>query len=121
MTKTKVKLEDKKEYEVRFVNGDYRYEYELRASDGKIKDHDIDRVSVSDADAGKDIGKAGAESIALEKAGLVKSDVKKLKVKSKKEKSFKLYKVEFEHAQYEYEYEIDAYTGKVLDEEKDRD
>ena len=116
----KIKLEgkkNKKEYEVRFVNGDFRYEYELRASDGSIKDRDIDRISLSSEDAKKDIGKSKAKAIALEKSGMSESDVEKFKVKAKKEHGFKLYKIEFEQGMYEYEYEVDAYIGKVLDEE----
>lgn len=117
-----VKLEGKgknKEYEISFVKGAFRYEYELNAYTGKIKDKDIDRVSISDADATKDIGKSKAKSIALNKAGRKASDVSGMEVKLKTEKGYRLYKVEFEDKQYEYEYEIDAYTGKVLDADRE--
>ena len=123
VSKVKVKLEGKtdKEYEVSFINSDFRYEYELKAATGKIKERDIDRVSLSDADASKDIGKTKAKTIALKKSGQKESAVTKLKVKAKKEKGYKFYKVEFEKGNYEYEYEIDAYIGKVLDEDVEVD
>ena len=118
--KYKVKLEGKKkkkEYEIRFVSGDFKYKYELDAYSGKIKEKDLDRISISSTDASKDIGKDTAKSIALRAAGVKESDVSNLKVKQKKENNFKVYAVEFETSAYEYEYEIDVYTGKILEED----
>lgn len=68
------------------------------------------------------IGEKKAKSIALEHAGL--SD-KKVKVWVKPEidddTRQKIYQVEIEYGEYEYEYEIDAYTGDILDFEKEKD
>ena len=68
------------------------------------------------------IGEKKAKGIALEHAGL--SD-KKVKVWVKPEidddTRQKIYQVEIEYGGFEYDYEIDAYTGDILDFEKEKD
>lgn len=57
--------------------------------------------------------------IALRHAGLKQADICDLSCKLEEENGVMIYQVEFEHGRYEYEYEIDAKTGKILDAEVD--
>lgn len=56
-----------------------------------------------------------AIQIALRHAGLKQADICDLSCKLEEENGVMIYQVEFEHGQYEYEYEIDAKSGKILD------
>ena len=66
------------------------------------------------------IDKAKAESVALNHAGLQKSQVKLLQSKLDVDDGVKVYEVEFYYNGYEYDYEVNAVSGKVLKAEKDR-
>lgn len=57
--------------------------------------------------------------IALRHAGLKQADICDLSYKLEENDGVMIYQVEFEHGRYEYEYEIDAKTGKILDAEVD--
>lgn len=65
------------------------------------------------------IGKDKAKSIALEHAGLSADKVTGLKAELDKDDS--KYEVEFRYNNYEYDYDIDAYSGKVLKNDKEYD
>lgn len=67
------------------------------------------------------IGNAKAESIALAHAGLQKKQVRDFECKLDKENGVLVYEVDFNYGGYEYEYEIDAYTGGILNVDKSRD
>lgn len=56
-----------------------------------------------------------AIQIALDHAGVAQADIYDLSCKLEEENGVMNYQVEFEHGQYEYEYEIDAKSGKILD------
>ena len=57
--------------------------------------------------------------IALRHAGLKQADICDLSCKLEDEDGVMIYQVEFEHGKYEYEYDIDAKSGKILDVEID--
>jgi len=65
------------------------------------------------------IGMERAKAIALEHAGLAASQVRFTHVRMEWEDGTMVYEVEFRQGQTEYEYEIDAATGRVLDFERD--
>lgn len=67
------------------------------------------------------IGNAKAESIALQHAGLQRSQVRDFECKLDKEHGALVYDVDFNYGGYEYEYEIDAYSGGILNVDKSRD
>ena len=62
-----------------------------------------------------------AKQIALEDAGLKAEDVKFTAAKFEDDKSRKEYDIEFYFGNLEYEYEIDAMTGRILDSEVEKD
>ena len=71
----------------------------------------------------KKIGKKKARSIALKDAGLKASGVQNLHVSVDYEDDYDtdIYEVEFEKGQDEYNYDIHAYSGKILDKDIDFD
>ena len=62
-----------------------------------------------------------AKTIALQDAGLTESDVRDLEVELDKDDGVLHYNVDFEKDGYDYEYEIDAKSGKILKSQKERD
>ncbi len=67
------------------------------------------------------IGTAKAGTIALNHAKLQKSQVREYECKLDKENGIQVYEVEFTYGGYEYEYEVNAKTGKIISVEKTRD
>lgn len=107
------------------------YKFKVRAyfkADGKSyygEFSDVLSVKTSGTSAtanasGEVISKAKAESAALSHAGLAKSQVKFFECKLDRENGIKVYEVEFNYGGYEYEYEVNAVTGKVISVEKSR-
>lgn len=68
----------------------------------------------------KMIGKTKALNIALKNAKLKKSQIKGLEIEIGREKGRKVYEIEWRYGKYEYEYDIDVYTGKIVDKEIER-
>ena len=98
------------------------YDYEIEAVDGKVMEYEVERAGASSAaDGGDFIGSAKAERIALDNAGLAKSEVRKLKTELDSDGTIAHYDVEFVSGGFEYEYEINAKTGAIIASEKDRD
>ena len=65
------------------------------------------------------ITEAEAQAIALEHAGLTEADISRLEVRKDFDDGRQEYDVEFHADRLEYEYEIDAVTGKILSFDKD--
>jgi uncharacterized membrane protein YkoI len=71
--------------------------------------------------AQKYIGQEAAITTALAHAGLARAAVHDLKCELDREKGIIIYEVEFESGLYDYEYDIDATTGKILKFKKELD
>lgn len=67
------------------------------------------------------IGEEKAKKIALDHAGLKEPEVKHLFVELDYDDGVLRYEVDFHKDQYEYDYDIDAKTGKILSYDKDID
>ncbi len=67
------------------------------------------------------IGEEKAKKIALDHAGLKEADVKHLFVELDYDDGVLRYEVDFRQDKYEYDYDIDAKTGKILSYDKDID
>lgn len=111
------------QYDIEFVHGAYEYDFEIGAKDGKILDYDKEIRKTEPAPASKAdyITAQTAKNIALAHAKLDASQVKKLEAELDKDGSDAYYEVEFKYARYEYEYKINAKTGKIIFSEKERD
>lgn len=80
-----------------------------------------DTVTDADTNRGTDIGLEKAKEIALDHAGLKKSEVTRLNAEKDFDDGIVKYDVEFEKGRVEYDYEIHGETGKILKAEKDHD
>jgi uncharacterized membrane protein YkoI len=127
-------------YDVEFYSGNTEYDYEIDAVSGDIRefDEEIEYYSIprstSDSSASvttdnsnytgganNHIGKEKAKSIALSDAGLSESRVTRMKVKLDRGHKRTVYEVEFNNGRMEYEYEIDAATGEILESDAEYD
>ncbi len=77
-------------------------------------------TAITPSQGEKFIGEAKAESIALGHAKVERSLAKHLVCKLDAEKGVKVYGVEFYYSGYEYDYEINAVSGKIVKAEKER-
>ena len=121
-TKAKTDQDDGvKEYDIEFVSGNYAYEFEIRASDGKIISYDREQAETKGTTASgstaaaKYIGVDKAKSIALKDSGVSASNASFVKAKLEEDDGIYVYEIEFYSGGMEYDYEIDAKTGKILD------
>ena len=102
-------------YEVDFVKGSTKYEYEIRAKDGVILDRDRETWTEN----GSYIGLEKAKSIALKDAGFTAGQVTFLKAEQDWNDGRMKYEVEFVKGGTEYEYDIDAQSGAILRKDKE--
>ena len=65
----------------------------------------------------KDIGAGEAKKIAYEDAGISESDVERVHVLKDRDDGRLVYEIGFVEADYQYNYEIAASNGKILDKE----
>lgn len=118
-------------YDVEFDANGYEYDYEINAVNGKVMKSEKEREDDASAVATKPasqtatnseklIGQDRAKQIALDHAGLKASAVRNLECEFDLENGTAVYEVEFESGDYEFSYEINASTGKVISHEKDR-
>lgn len=87
-------------------------------------DVDVDKDDIDDDDIipeGKYIGNDKAKNIALTHAGLKASQVSSLSCDLDNEKGVVIYEIEFKYNGEEYDYEIDAVSGKILKNHKEID
>lgn len=126
VTFTKVELDhddDRMIYDVEFYSSSGEYEYEIDAFSGAVLGWDWDaNASSSSAFSSTDyISPDQAKSIALEKAGLSDSAVTFYKAKLDSHDGRACYELEFKSGSVEYEAEIDAVSGAILDWDSERD
>ncbi|MBR3187064.1 MAG: PepSY domain-containing protein [Lachnospiraceae bacterium] len=128
-------------YVVEFLQeGNTKYEYEIAAADGAIvfreqepweAEDDFEYKGLlhpetvqenKDGEGTGKISKTEAKEIALRDAGLSENDVTITKCRIDFDDGVEKYEVEFRTADgYEYEYEIDVETGKILDKDVELD
>lgn len=104
-------------YEIKFHANGYEYEYEVKAADGAILDKDVERERnpvKATSDANDYISADKAKTIAYNHAGVNAANVKYAKAELDRDDMVVHYDVEFVAGKYEYEYEINAETGKVI-------
>lgn len=116
VTKLKLDYEDGvRVYEVEFVTADAEYEYEVDASTGAIRERSVEKRGKTQQTSTAYIGVDQAKRIALSKAGLSASGVSFTKAKLENDDGARVYEIEFRCGGTEYEFEIDAVTGAVLE------
>lgn len=122
-----------KKYEVEFRAGNTEYDYEINAVSGKVikAEKEIEKENKNPATTttkpaannadGDIISLAKAKEIALNKAGVNAADVTFVKAKLDKDDGVQVYEIEFCIGRVDYEFEINAKTGAIIDYEKDFD
>ncbi len=117
----------RKEYEIEFYVGTTEYDYTVDAGTGKIlsyetEDHRSSHHSTSGGSTGTaTVTEAQAKQIALETAKLSESDITGYRSKLERDDGRLEYEIEFRANGLEYEFTIDAETGKILDFDIDND
>ncbi len=109
-------------YDVKFEANGYEYEYEIKASDGKVIEKDVDREARPAGNPSKQeeyISADKAKAIAYEHASVKAADVKFSKAELDRDDLIAHYEVEFVAGNFEYEYEINAESGKVIASDKE--
>lgn len=116
-TKARLDREDNA-YDIEFIAGGKKYEYEISARSGKIIDKEVEKVKSDNTNTTGNssiISVDAAKSKAVAKANLKESEVKFIKAKLDRDDGRQIYEIEFIKGIYEYEVEIDAVSGNVLD------
>lgn len=125
VTFVKVKLDNGDRvqvYDVEFYTAEAEYDYEISAVDAAVVEKDIsafrvdtDQSSNNAAASDKYIGVDSAKQIAVEHAGLSESDAVFSKAKLENDDGRAEYEISFYSGNTEYEYSIDAASGKILE------
>ncbi|HIY00327.1 MAG TPA: PepSY domain-containing protein [Candidatus Blautia faecipullorum] len=105
-------------YDVEFYTESEEYDYEIDAKSGKIlsADREIEKDFRSgDSGAEAEYTEEDALRIAREDAQLKEKDIDKSRVELEHDDGFLIYNVEFYVGNEEYDYEIDASTGRIMD------
>lgn len=129
-------------YEVSFKTKTKEYEYEINAKTGEVVrkevetnddyNGELDKTSTNSkpstggsssnsSSSSSLISKSEAKSIALKRAGVSSSDIKNYKIELDLDDGVKVYEVSFRVGRVEYDVEINAKTGKVLDYDREID
>lgn len=124
-------------YEIEFYTSTQKYEYEIKASDGSVYKKEVEPLRAGGSSSGSAanttansgsqggsasgsasyIGVDRAKSIALNHAGFSASDVTFVKAKLDHDDGYAVYEIEFYKGTTEYEYTINAVSGKIMDYE----
>ncbi|MCD7832287.1 MAG: PepSY domain-containing protein [Firmicutes bacterium] len=107
-------------YEIEFYTSSAKYDYEIDALTGIILEKDVEIFTASGNDSGSSasttyIGVDAATAIALADAGVSESDTTFTKARQDTDDGIVVYDIEFYTTGYEYEYEINAATGAIVD------
>ncbi len=119
-TKAKLEKEDGTAvYDIEFYTATHEYEYDIHAVTGAVLDKSVEarKTAPPNTDPQPDsyIGLDAAKQAALQDAGVTAADATFTKAKLEKEDGTAVYDIEFYTATHEYEYDIHAVTGAVLD------
>lgn len=114
-------------YEVEIREGDWEYGYTVDAQTGAILEADKDYDPKPEPTPkpapkpAKTLNAAEAKAIALAKAGVAQADAIRLRAELDIDDGRKEWEIEFYVGRWEYDFEIDAETGVILDWEKEID
>lgn len=109
-----------KEYEIEFLGSNTKFDYTINADNGKIIGHKHEMMRHHNGNHHHNAGASSidtnkAASLALQHANLHHDQIHRLNCYQDMEDGQSVYKVEFWKDNTEYEYEIDAATGDILE------
>ncbi len=119
-------------YEIEFECGNYEYDYEIDASTGAViqskKEFEDEKRETSKPKSTNSKNTSGsiltaqkATEIALKHAGITSAKAVDLKAERDTDDGVSVYEVEFEYGNYEYDYKINAETGKIIKSARERE
>ena len=112
-------------YEIEFHTATHEYEYEILASTGGVYSRSAEAFQTTGAGTGSGgstyIGMDRAKAAALEHAGLTAGQAAFTHASMDRDHGKMVYELEFRQGRTEYEYKIDAATGRILEHEMDVD
>ena len=116
-------------YDIDFVTDDTEYDYEIDASTGNIISKQAETFGGTGGNSGTSGANTGsgnitieeAQSIALSHAGVSAADARFTKTKLDYDDGISKYEIEFVVGTYEYDYEINAANGTIIEYDIDRD
>ncbi|MBD5145826.1 MAG: peptidase [Ruminococcus sp.] len=111
------------EYDIEFTSNNVKYEYEIDADSGNVLGFSSESISESRGDAGNSLSGDGsqqltldeAKAVALEHAGFAADQVVFTKSELDYDDGIAEYEIEFKANGLEYEYKINASTGKIIE------
>ena len=113
-------------YEIDFETSSYEYEYEINAVTGAIIKAEREPRENSNPTTPKPsaapqtlIGEDEAKSIALAHAGVTEGEIRHYEIKLDRDDGIYVYEIEFDTASYEYDYEINAATGAIIESDRE--
>ncbi len=110
-------------YDISFESNGKDYEYDINATTGKIISFEkpkstSSKTTSSESSSSSTISKSKAKSIALKDAGLKESQIYDYEIELDRDNGVTKYEVSFEYEGRDYDYEINAKTGKIISVEK---
>ena len=113
-------------YDVDFETAGFAYDYEIDAATGKVlkAEKEIDDDTIPEkpaAPAANAISQSEAKGIAFAHAGVSAAQVTDFEIEVDTDDGKTVYKLDFRFGSTEYDYEIDAASGKILKAEKEID
>lgn len=110
-------------YDIEFHTATHEYEYEILAATGAVYSREAEALQAAGTGSGSGgstyIGMDRAKAIALEHAGLTASQVIFTHASMDRDDGRTVYEIEFRQGRTEYEYKIDAASGRILEHEMD--
>ena len=100
-------------YDIDFYTATMKYEYEIDASTGAVRERKSEKRNNQTQTGANDIGLEAAKNAALADAGVNAADATFTEQKRDREDGVLVYDIDFYTATMKYEYEIDASTGAV--------
>ena len=113
-------------YDIEFIAGTNEYDYEIAVADGSILKKEVEpadpsKPSKPQPDVSGYISIDEAKAIALKKVSLDASKVTFKKAELDADDRTPHYDIEFVSGGYEYEFEIDAKSGKIIEFDRERE
>ena len=102
-------------YDIDFYTSDMKYEYEIDAATGAVRERKSERRNNQTQTGTTDIGLEAAKQIAFEHAGVSAGEVYLSKAQYENDDGIRVYEIEFYKDRMEYEYTIHATTGRILE------
>ena len=112
-------------WEVRWRSGDWVYDFDIDPDTGAILEWDRDREPApktnepTEPALAQELTREEAQAIALAHAGFTADQVTGLRTHRDKDDRTPTYEIEFRVGRTEYEYELHAETGRILDFDRD--